>query len=206
MSHPDGASTPGANPDAGATALGYDAVRIIAGGNHCVRLALQAKERLLAATLQLEPEAGASLVVLGADVGSLDPAARSALRARIGYVPAGGGLLSHLNAWENIILPLSFHHPARLAGAAAQVHAWLRELTAEPRAWLARLPEEMGLFEKKLAGCVRICLEGPELLLVDDLFGGLSGAERERAAGFAAAYHAICPQGTFVQLDDLPEA
>ena len=33
---------------------------------------------------------------------------------RIGFVPANGGLLSNLNAWENISLPIAYHAPQSL--------------------------------------------------------------------------------------------
>jgi hypothetical protein len=160
------------------------------------------KPRLHAADVR--PERRARLVVLEAEVGALDFAERTALRARIAFLPAAGGLISHLNAWENIVLPLGFHSPERLHGIAGCVQDLLAGLGTEPHALLAKLPEEMTLYEKKVAGCVRMMLEAPELVLAEDLTGGLEAFdERGRAAaGFAATYLAACAGGTFIQLEN----
>jgi len=177
---------------------------INAGGIHRVQAAGRA--RLLDALLDLKQPQGARLVVLGVEAGTLRAAERNALRARIAFLPSDGGMLSSLNAWENIILPLAFHKPGKLRGVVSRVHALLAGLGAEPRELLPKLPEAMTLYEKKLAGYVRMLLEAPELLLVENLDAGLNRAECAKAAGFAAAYHAACPNGTFVQLDDEPDA
>ena len=179
---------------------------IPAGGSHRVVADRARTARLLAAILELKPERSARLVALGVEIGELRLAGRTALRARIAVLPAAGGLISHLNAWENIVLPLGFHHPERVRGSAAGVHTLLAGLGAEPRALLAKRPEVMTLYEKKLTGYVRILLEAPDLLLAVDLTGGLDAAERERAMGFAGVYHATCPGGTFVQFEDAPDA
>jgi hypothetical protein len=63
----------------------------------------------------------------------------------------------------------------------------------------------MSPYEKKLTGYVRIVMEKPELLLVEDLRAGLDPAEQAQVSGFPAVYLAICPGGTFVQLDGTSE-
>jgi hypothetical protein len=215
--------------DVQGVALGYEPppddrgdgrVWIPAGGSHCVGgLGSTQRAELLAAILEqrperrairperraTSPERRAKLVLLGAELDGLDLAERAALRARVAFLPAGGGLLSNLNAWENIVLPLGFHHPKRLRGAAAQAHGLLTELRADPHLLLPKLPERMSPYEKKLTGYVRILMEKPELLLVEDLRSGLDSAEQAQVTGFPAAYLAICPGGTFVQLDGTPE-
>jgi ABC-type transporter Mla maintaining outer membrane lipid asymmetry ATPase subunit MlaF len=184
---------------------GEDRIWIPTGGSHRVAgLSDTRKASLLSAVLDLKPEPGAGLVLLGLEVDGLDAAERGALRARVAFLPAGGGLLSNLNAWENIVLPLGFHTPERLRGAAAEVDALLKELGADPHGLLAKLPERMSAYEKKLAGYVRILLEGPELVLVEDLRGGLDAAGRAGTAGFFPTYQARCPGGTFVQLEASP--
>ena len=195
-------------------ALGYEPpadgdgrIWIPKGGSHRVAgLSDTRKARLLSAVLDLKSELGARLVLLGLEVDELGPAERAALRARVAFLPAGGGLLSNLNAWENIVLPLAFHTPRRLHGAAEEVNDLLKELGADPLALLDKLPERMSAYEKKLAGYVRILLENPDLVLVEDLLGGLDAAERAGAAGVLPAYQARCPGGTFVQIEGSPEA
>jgi predicted ABC-type transport system involved in lysophospholipase L1 biosynthesis ATPase subunit len=169
-------------------------VRVESQGTH--RLAAACKAELIAALQQLKPREGARLVVLGTPVEQLGEAERAALRARVAFVPAHGGLISNLNAWENISLPVGYHAPARLAGVPAQVRALLEELGG------TELPEHMTLYERRLAAYIRALLEEPQLLVAENLAAGLGPTKRKRAARFADTYHARCPGGTFVQLDD----
>lgn len=209
------AAAPG-TADARGIALGYEPpperggngkLWIPAGGSHRVVADHARTARLRDIVLDLTPEPGARLVVLGNDVGALRAAERTALRSRIAFLPTDGGLISHLNCWENVILPLAIHHPKRVRDIAGRVLELLAGLGTEPHELLAKIPEEMTLYEKKAAGYVRILLEAPELVLAEDIAGGLDAFnERGRAAtGFAAAYHAVCAGGTFVQLEYAPD-
>lgn len=161
------------------------------------------RARLLAAIFDMEPDPDLRLVLLGAEVNALSMAERIALRARLAFLAAAGGLLSNLNAWENIILPLGCHQPERLQGIAADVYALITELGAAPERLLGKLPEEMTLLEKKITGFVRILLEAPDLVLVENFAAGLDSAERIRIPYFANIYFARHPEGTFVQLEDV---
>jgi ABC-type transporter Mla maintaining outer membrane lipid asymmetry ATPase subunit MlaF len=207
-----GAANPGAQ--ATGTALGYQApgdsecdAWVPAGGSHSVGgLADGEKARLLAAVLDFKVEKGARLVLLGTEVSGLASAGRATLRRRTSFLSAAGGLLSSLNAWENIVLPVGFHDPKLLKGIAATVYGLVSELRCDPRALLGKLPERMSLYEKKVTGFVRILLENPDLILADDLEGGLNAAERAATEGFAAVYHARCPGGTFVRLEGPKDA
>jgi predicted ABC-type transport system involved in lysophospholipase L1 biosynthesis ATPase subunit len=179
---------------------------IPAGTKHRTVAVSQAfKSRFVAALLELEAQPGAWLAVLGFDAATLPAAERRALRARIAFLPAGGGMISNLNGWENIVLPLGYRDAGRIKAAAPQVNALIERLGGSPRALLAKLPEEMTLYEKKLSGYVRILLEAPELVVAENLAGGLEPDDRRRAAAFPAAYHAQRPDGLFVQLEDAPD-
>jgi ABC-type lipoprotein export system ATPase subunit len=191
--------------------LGYEPVAsedesvrvwVEAQGTH--RVAAACKQELIAAMQQLKSPKGARLVVLGKPVDELGEAERSALRARVGFVPAHGGLISNLNAWENISLPVGYHDPARLPRVPQEVHALLEDLGGTEPDLLAKLPEHMTLYEKRLAAYIRALLERPQLLLVENLAAGLGPTKRKRTERFAEAYHARCPGGTYVQLDDRP--
>jgi ABC-type lipoprotein export system ATPase subunit len=195
-------------------ALGYEPpagrgegrVWIPLGGSHrAASLGAHQRKALVGAVLELRPDPGTRLVLLGVDVDGLGPTVRAALRSRIGFLPADGGLISNLNAWENMVLPVAFHHPERMRAVAAQVNGLLSDLGADRHALLAKLPEKMTLFEKKLTGYVRIVLERPDLLLVEDPLGALDAAERAVVARFPAIYLKSCPGGTFVQLEVAPE-
>src|SRR5262249_60876024 len=107
------------------------------------------------------PEAEAGVVRVGLQGEGLRPAGRAARRERVALLPADGGLLSNLNAWENIVLPTGFHRPRRMRGIEAQVSELLRGFGADPRSLLDKLPEKMTASERKLAGYVRISLDKP---------------------------------------------
>ena len=160
------------------------------------------KDELLAAMRELKPRNGTRLVLLGSDVRTLGERGRRELLRRVGFVPADGGLMSSLNAWENISLPLAYHAPDKLAGALAEVHALLGDLGGVDDNLLAQLPEHMTLYERRLAAYLRSLLERPELLVVEDLSAGLGPTKRRRTARFAEVYRARCPGGTFVQFED----
>jgi ABC-type transporter Mla maintaining outer membrane lipid asymmetry ATPase subunit MlaF len=179
--------------------LAYGDLRIEAPGSHCVRCA--DREEVLAAICELKPRDGAPLVVFGAEVGALRDAERQRLLRRIGFVPANGGLLSNLNGWENISLPIAYHAPQKLDGALAEVHALLEELGGVDLEFLAKLPDEMTLYERRLAAYIRALLEGPDLLVVDDAGAGLGPTKRRRASRFAEVYRTRCPGGTYVEFD-----
>jgi ABC-type iron transport system FetAB ATPase subunit len=175
-----------------------------AGVSFRIRIADPAhRARLLAAVFDMEPDPELRLVLLGAEVDALSIQERIALRARLAFLGAAGGLLSNLNAWENILLPLGCHHPQRVPGIAAEAHALIKELGGAPQMLLGKLPEEMTPLEKKITGFVRILLEAPDLVLVENFAAGLDSAERIRLPYFANTYHARHPEGTFVQMEDV---
>jgi len=171
-----------------------------APGTHSV--ATVRKNELLAAVLDLRPRGGARLVVLGTEVGALDEPERLALLGKVGFVPADGGLISSLNGWENVTLPVAYHQPRRIPHLFDEVRELLEDLGGVEDDLLHKLPEEMTPYEKRLTAYVRALLEKPALLLVENAAAGLGPTKRRRTARFAEAYHARCAGGTYVQLEE----
>jgi len=171
-----------------------------APGTHSV--ATVRKSELLAAVLDLRPRGGARLFVLGTEVGALDEPQRLALLGKVGFVPANGGLISSLNGWENVTLPVAYHQPRRIPQLFDEVRELLEDLGGVEDDLLHKLPEEMTPYEKRLTAYVRALLEKPALLLVETAAAGLGPTKRRRTARFAEAYHARCPGGTYVQLEE----
>ena len=174
-------------------------VWVDAPGLHSVSCAY--KDELLAAMQDLQPRNGARLVLFGTEVGEVSEAERQRLQRRVGFVPASGGLMSTLNAWENISLPVAYHQPDKLGGTLAEVHGLMRQIGGVEDELLAKLPDEMTLYERRLAAYLRCLLESPDLLVVENLAAGLGPTKRRRTARFAEVYRARCPGGTFVQFD-----
>src|SRR5687768_13502900 len=86
------------------------------------------KDELLDAMQELKPRNGARLVLFGTEVAEVSDAERLRLARRVGFVPANGGLMSTLNAWENISLQVAFHQPKKLDGALIEVHRLMEEI------------------------------------------------------------------------------
>ena len=174
-------------------------VWVDAPGQHSVSCAY--KDELLDAMQELKPRNGARLVLFGTEVAEVSEAERLRLQRRVGFVPANGGLMSTLNAWENISLQVAFHQPKKLDGALIEVHRLMAEIGGVEAELLAKLPDEMTLYERRLAAYLRCLLDDPDLLVVENLGAGLGPTKRRRTARFAEVYRARCPGGTFVQFD-----
>jgi ABC-type transporter Mla maintaining outer membrane lipid asymmetry ATPase subunit MlaF len=179
---------------------GGERIWLEAPGTHSI--ATVRKNELVAAVLDLQPRGGARLFVLGTEVGALDEPQRLALLGKVGFVPADGGLISSLNGWENVTLPVAYHQPRRIPQLFDEVRELLEDLGGVEDDLLHKLPEEMTPYEKRLTAYVRALLEKPALLLVETAAAGLGPTKRRRTARFAEAYHARCPGGTYVQLEE----
>jgi ABC-type nitrate/sulfonate/bicarbonate transport system ATPase subunit len=98
-------------------------------------------------------------------------------------VDRDGGLMGHLTVWQNLGLPLEYH--ARDVVHIAEDATLLFALCGEGKANLPRLmgsyPDTLSDYEKRLAGFVRALLLEPEVLVLDDIFDGLSDSEKEKA-------------------------
>ena len=160
-----------------------------------------AKSRFVTAVLDAHCREGEALELLGDDVARLNRPARSRLQGRIGVLTPAVGLISNLNAWENISLPAAYHGAPPIAGVVQTAQEALAALGAEPRRFLARLPHELGTFERKLVAFVRLLVARPELVVFDALDEGLNRDECGRAACFAGEYRARHPSGTLVLVD-----
>src|SRR5512146_44437 len=89
----------------------------------------------------------------------------------IGWVPAAGGLISNLKAWENVTLPLWYHGKRRqVRETEAAVAALLGELGVVRPEWerfMGSPAARLTPIERKLAGLMRGLLLQPTLLVLD---------------------------------------
>ena len=161
----------------------------------------ESKSAFITAVLKARCEAGEELELFGQPVRNLSARARQALRARLGALSPAIGLINNLNAWENIALPASYHGKPPIAEVAAITNEVLGVFGVEPRAFLNRVPEELGKLERKIAAFARLMIAGPELALIESLNDGLSRAECARVAGFEQEYRRRHPAGTLIFVD-----
>jgi predicted ABC-type transport system involved in lysophospholipase L1 biosynthesis ATPase subunit len=161
----------------------------------------EARARFVTAVLDARCRDGEALELLGEDVAQLAAPARSRLQGRIGVLTPAVGLISNLNAWENISLPAAYHGTPPAAEVANTAREALAALGSDVPRLLARLPHELGIFEQKLVAFVRLLTTLPELVVFDALEAGLDRAERVRAAQFVDEYRTRRPAGTLLIVD-----
>ena len=160
-----------------------------------------AKAHLVTALLKVRCEPGEELELFGEAALALGREERRKLRTRIGAVSPIVGLITNLNAWENISLAAAYHGSPPLAQVAGLAREVLAAFGAEPRSFFARVPDELGMLEKKIAAFVRSLVAAPELMVFDALEDGLSAAECRHAARFEAEYRSRQPRGTVLYVD-----
>lgn len=160
-----------------------------------------AKAHLVTAVLKGRCEPGEDLELFGESAAELAGPRRRQLLARVGAVSPIVGLITNLNAWENIALPAAYHGSPALEQVATLAHDVLAAFGADPRQFLARIPDELGMLERKMATFVRSLVAAPELMVFDALEDGLSYAECRHAARFESEYRARQPQGTVLYVD-----
>ncbi len=146
-------------------------------------------DELLNVLAGIKPALGGSLRLCGEDPAGLPEPRWLRHLTVLGYAPGGGGLLSNLKVWENLVLPLGARAergPARDLGAleadvveafgvAGLNEAWVQRAMPEP-------PDHLVDFERIVCGLVRCHLCGFRLLVCDRLFEGLDEQPARRLA------------------------
>jgi len=160
-----------------------------------------AKAHLVTAVLKARGEPDEDLELFGEHASRLSRRRRDALRARVGAVSPIVGLVANLNTWENISLPAAYRGVPRLEEVAKLAHEVIAGFGFAPEKLLARLPEQLGALERKVAALARLLVVPPELLVLDDLEDGLSYAECNCATRFETEFRARQPQGTVLYVD-----
>lgn len=152
------------------------------------------------------PRAG-SVRLFGHTLESTDERGRQALRARLGFAARNDGLVEHLALWENILLGAAYHQGRDAASLDARVRTllgWCSWPAEQARSAFLRQPEEASPFERSAAAWLRAVLGEPELLVCEDLLGGLSGEQRRRLIDGSATFLSENPRrgSVFVLVGD----
>lgn len=164
-----------------------------------------AKARFITAVLKAKCDPGDELELFGEPVAALSGGARAGLRRRIAALSPIIGLMTNLNVWENVSLAAAYHGAPPLEQVAGLAVDVLGAFGFEPRAFLARLPDDLTALEGKIAALIRLLAAEPALAMVDALEEGLSRAERPRAALFERELRARLPQATLLFVDSREE-
>lgn len=117
------------------------------------------------------PPAG-RVLVLGEDLAQLPRRAALAFRRRVGYLPAGDGLLQNLTLYDNVALPLRFGSDRSDPDIDGRIKVMLAMLKLQHVARLrpARVNEE----ERRRAALARALAFDPELVILEQPFDGLT--------------------------------
>jgi ABC-type transporter Mla maintaining outer membrane lipid asymmetry ATPase subunit MlaF len=126
--------------------------------------------------LGLDRVPGGRVLTLGIEVAALERRAQLAFRRKLGYLPAGGGLLQNLTLRENIRLPLRFGSDFRLKDIEGRVDVIVAQLRLTQVA--DRRPAQANAEECRRAALGRALAFDPDLVILEDPFDGLT----ERAA------------------------
>lgn len=123
-------------------------------------------------------------------------------------VPADGGLIGNLKAWENLVLPAAYHGGAQnreLEERATHLFAELGISGADFEKLCTTLPDRLNRFERRLCAFVRAMLTEPLIMVYDSLFDGLTREETGKVLTFDRSFHGRFPLGTSLHLTaDLP--
>lgn len=124
---------------------------------------LEAKAAVMDVALGEQLPAAGEILLLGQSLEESRPGS-------IGWVPAGGGLISNLKAWENITLPLWYHQRRQVMATEETVARWLAELDLDQQEWekfMASPAARLKPWERKLAGLLRSLVLAPHVLIMD---------------------------------------
>jgi len=159
---------------------------IIAGSN-------EDKDAALKTMLGLSrPDAG-KVSLLGVDVYSASDASLTEAYGRLGVAWVGGGLISNLCVWENIMLPLGYHLGKRPEDVEDRVVSMLVRLGMDKASlpeYMAMRPGLMPVHEKSIAGLVRAMMMEPELIIYDSILDDMKPEAASRVLELAAWFHA----------------
>lgn len=122
--------------------------------------------------LGLERPRTGRVTMLGTVVADLPPQERLAFRRRVGYLPAGDGLIQNLSLRDNVALPLRFGSPASPREIEGRVNVILAALRLRDAA--ERRPAQVTDEERRRAAFARALAFDPTLLVLERPFDGLT--------------------------------
>jgi ABC-type transporter Mla maintaining outer membrane lipid asymmetry ATPase subunit MlaF len=122
--------------------------------------------------LGLERPAKGRVLVLGEDLGAMPRGQALAFRRRLGYLPAGDGLLQNLSLYDNIALPLRFGSERSEADIQGRIRVILTMLRLQPVAYLR--PAQVNEEDRRRAALARALAFDPDVVILEQPFDGLT--------------------------------
>jgi ABC-type transporter Mla maintaining outer membrane lipid asymmetry ATPase subunit MlaF len=122
--------------------------------------------------LGLERPAHGRVITLGTEIGLLGRSHQLAFRRRVGYLPAGDGLMQNLTLRDNIRLPLRFGSDYRSREIEGRVDVIVAQLRLTRVADLR--PAQSNAEDRRRAALGRALAFDPELVVLEEAFDGLT--------------------------------
>lgn len=122
------------------------------------------------------PDRG-NVALMGNDIYSLSGADAIGVYKNVGVVWHGGGIISNLKVWENILLPAMYHTGYAPENAEDAVRDVLRRFNIEGdglERFLHSLPGKLPMHERLLVGFVRVMFMNPDIMIFDSIFEGIN--------------------------------
>jgi ABC-type transporter Mla maintaining outer membrane lipid asymmetry ATPase subunit MlaF len=129
-------------------------------------------DRLGSWALGLERPARGAARAFGTVIADLPERERLAFRRRLGYLPAGDGLLQNLSLRDNLALPLRFGSGAASREIEGRVNVMLAAVRLTQAA--ARRPAAVHEEERRRAAFARAMAFDPAVLVLEQAFDGLT--------------------------------
>lgn len=126
------------------------------------------------------PESG-SVEIDGQPLYQLDRDQLFKIRKEVATVTAQAGLISNLKVWENITLPLLYHHGSIPEGAAEKALQLLEKLGYKGNIWA--LPGHLSYAERIMVAFARAALSSPRLMVYAECLDDLPRQHREVLLG-----------------------
>jgi ABC-type transporter Mla maintaining outer membrane lipid asymmetry ATPase subunit MlaF len=120
----------------------------------------------------LERAPSGRVLSLGTEIASLDRVAQLAFRRKLGYLPAGDGLMQNLTLRENIRLPLRFGSDFRRKDIEGRVDVIVAQLRLIRVAELR--PAQANAEDRRRSALARALAFDPELVVMEEPFDGLT--------------------------------
>jgi ABC-type transporter Mla maintaining outer membrane lipid asymmetry ATPase subunit MlaF len=122
--------------------------------------------------LGLDGAPSGRVTALGVELATLDRRAQLAFRRKLGYLPAGDGLMQNLTLRDNIRLPLRFGSDFKPKDIEARVDLIIAQVRLKHVSHLR--PAESNAEDNRRAALGRAIALDPELVILEEPFDGLT--------------------------------
>jgi ABC-type transporter Mla maintaining outer membrane lipid asymmetry ATPase subunit MlaF len=129
-------------------------------------------EKLARFALGLEPANGGRALVYGEEIARMPRRQALAFRRRVGYLPAGDGLLQNLSLTDNVALPLRFGSDLSNREIEGRVKVMLAQVRLAAVAGLR--PAAVNEEQRRRAALARALAFDPLLVILQQPFDGLA--------------------------------